>query len=637
MIDLDVSVDSLSARQQDSTYLPAIYMKTRYSEMVNTVRNDPTKIESYIEVFDWIFDSQKEKLIIDGGNIYFASDDYKELANFGAVVLGVENINEINGVQYNVELLIYSQFEKPKIVTLNSLELNSKMWIEKLGVAYRYVKVKTIQKIIKMMSEFAPKTDIYNYSGWATDKPDTYIIDGQELHGDDLHEETDQKAACEHTIKMLDVAERRLTIPLLAIALLSLVQSRLILLDEFFRGVLCMVGQSQSFKTTLATLFFDFIKGCQANINFDSTLASIIRTLGNTRDSVCLIDDCKPPSTRAMKNSLITILETVIRMSSDNSNGRQRAGSKNSIVSSRSHGIAVMTAEDILVAIYSTLARFLVLEMNRQTVNKENLTYFQSNHSIYREFIKNYIRYISQGVDKYCSNLKERFLNERFNLRNKLSSANILIDPRTNDMISWLNISYDEFLKYALSVNAIDPNQLEDYKIESEKIFLDLMEAQAERINELDDIRRFFKGLRDLLDTKDAKIEQLQARNRGFDAADSKSAIGFKQNGNIYLKNNFAFKQVVDYYRKFGKEFTISESTLRRMLNDNGYLIPKTAKSLIHRKNVNRENYQCIAFTEATFYKLLQGGNENDGETESDISDRRVLCADANDFFGRGD
>lgn len=157
-----------------------VSLKRVYSQMVADVKDEPMSILSYKELFKEVFEADKEKLVIEGSNIYFVYDD-QTLTNFGAVVLDIIHLHEIERVRYEVQLLILSQHDKPKTVNINSLELRSSRWIEDLGVSYRYEMVRSIQNAIKIMAQFAPEIKNYTYSGWATDKPDTYIWGGKEI------------------------------------------------------------------------------------------------------------------------------------------------------------------------------------------------------------------------------------------------------------------------------------------------------------------------------------------------------------------------------------------------------------------------------------------------------------------------
>ena len=241
----------------------------------------------------------------------------------------------------------------------------------------------------------------------------------------------------------------------------------------------------------------------------------------------------------------------------------------------------------------------------------------------------------AQNVDGYCRVLVQRFLQERDTLRKNMANKDVLTDNRTNDMCVWLYVSFGKFLDYALHIGAIDPKQFFDYSQEMLKIFLSILEQQAERVSELDDTKRFFRGLQVLLETKEVKLEKLQPRNNSFSSNDSRSAIGFLKKEFVYLKNDVAFQQVAAYYRRFGKEFSVSEAALRKTFWDCGYILSQGKKSCIHRLYVNHETYQCIQFEKNTFYRLLNGGKQNGAEGNREIPSDWGMYQNANNFLGR--
>lgn len=566
---------------------------------------------------------------------YFARDG-NPFTNFGVVLLGTIQVHSLDHIQYDLELLIWGLHLPPKIIRLEAKKLRSSTWIDDLGPKYICEKCGTenLKVLIQAMAQYAPVKDEYAYSGWVTDGNDTYILSGHQLCGD-TWDAVKAKIPCLHTLEMLDVVPHTLTIPLLAAALLSLVQSRMMALSDYFKGVCCIVAPTQSFKTTLAALFFDIMNGREANVNFEATMAAIVRTVGNNRDSTVIVDDFKPGATKAEANEMVRKLSTIIRMASDNSGGIQKAGTRNETVSNAAHGLVVVTAEQVHLHVQSTLARLLILEMNRKSVDVGKLTYFQDHHDIYRNFIEDYIEYIAtEGVGRYCDRLAQRFLQERNTLRNELLIKNVPVDNRTSDMCTWLWISFSEFLAYAQEVEAITQEALENLSKEAQIVFLSLMEQQAERVAELNPVKQFFRGLQVLLDTKEATLGELQARNSGYAVADSKAAIGFSKKGCVYLKNGVALQAVVSYYRQNGKEFTVSESALRKALADSGYLIPYDKKSYIHRLYTNHETYQCIKFSGSKFTELLKGGEQHGTKGDCEFSGDRALQQNADTVLG---
>lgn len=615
-------------------------LRPEYGEVFEKIRSTPSSVIDYRKVFSKILKQYAEthgELLVsdDGKEIYFARDG-TPLTDFGAIPLRVIHRFSEAGKEDWLELLILSKEVNPRIIIVRAKDLTNAQWIEDLGVDYIYEKqaVWSIKILIQAMAKYAPVREEFLYSGWASDGRDFYIMCDRKLCADDWICEQ-AKIACDHTLKMLDVAPHSLTFVLLSVAVLSLVQSKMVSRGVYFKGVCCITAPTQSFKTTLTSLFFDFDQGREADINFEATTTAIVRTIGNTRDSTVILDDYKPGATKAESNDMLQKISKVIRLCSDDSGGIKKAGSQNQTVTNTARCLVVVTAERIHFTVQSTLARLLVLEMSRKSVDKDKLTYFQENHAFYRSFIEDFIRYIcSKGADSFCERLEQRFLQERNVLQDDLLAHNIETDGRSNDMCVWLNIAFSEFLKYALDIQVITLEQHANYLDEARHIFTFILEQQAERVSELDEARRFLKGLRVLIETREVHIGKLQSRNTNYSTADSKSAIGFRKKDFVYLKNDVAFQKVVSYFQRNGQEYTISETELRKMLVDRGYINSENGKKCIYRLFVNHESYQCIRFNAAKFDEFLRGGTNYEA-AEREVSSDRILQENANAFLGR--
>ena len=627
--------------RSNDTGPPEQELRTKYAAMSTASRNDFKIQPAFVKVLNEIltpFSDSKGELIVSANSAecYFAYEG-RPITNFGVVLLSTIQVHYTDHIQHDLELLIWGQLLPPKIIRIEAKNLRSSKWIDDLGPKYfcETWGIKSLKTLIQAMAQYAPVRDEYMYSGWEAEGGNTYIMGGQPLCGD-TWSAGEAKNTCAYALKMLDIAPHFLTIPLLAVALLSLVHSRMVDGGTFFKGVCCIVAPTQSFKTTLASLFFDFTNGREADVNFEATMAAIVRTIGNSRDSTVIVDDFKPGATRAENNELVRKLSTVARMCSDDSGGIQRAGMKNATVSNAAHSLVVVTAEHIQLRVQSTLARLLILEMSRKDVDVKKLTDFQKHHQLYRDFIQNFVQYIAkQGVNQFCEHLAQRFLQERNTLRKELAE-DVPVDNRTSDMCTWLWVAFLEFLNYAQCAGVITPEQFADYTEESRNVFLSVMEQQAERVADLAPIKQFFRGLQVLLDTKEFRIGGLQARNNGYTAADSPDMIGFSKNGAVYLKNGAALQAVAAYYRRLGREFITSESVLRKALADSNSIIPQNQKSYIHRLSVNHKSYQCIKFERSVFYQLLRGGKQNGAECDGEFQGDWALQQNADAILGPG-
>lgn len=262
---------------------------SEYEKMAITLNGTPTAIQYYQgllkKVLEGYTESKGELVILDSNKSYFSYNG-KQFTDFGIILLRVIKMHYVDAVQYHMELLILGQDIPSRIVRLESSELGSSRWIESLGPNYLYEKwgVEKLQTLIKAMSKYAPTRDEYQYSGWDVEDGKAYILDGHQLNSENLDADTTRNV-CQHVFGMLDVASHSLTVPLLAVELLSLVHSRMIKGGIYFKGVCCIVAPTQSFKTTLAALFFNTKNGLQADLNFEATEAAIVRTIGGIRDS----------------------------------------------------------------------------------------------------------------------------------------------------------------------------------------------------------------------------------------------------------------------------------------------------------------------------------------------------------------
>ena len=612
---------------------------SEYINIITLIKREPKSREAYISLKDLISDvCEPDGLMLGSDYKVILTSEEKgdvQIADFVPIVIEVVEEHTVEKITHLYTMLILSTDEPPQTIRIDAAKADRRNWIDDLGPQYiiRDGSLKAIRTMLQRMSKYAPRSIIYAYNGWLVNGEDTYIMADQQISASDWNKES-SKDSCSYALSMLDVAPRTLTISLLAIALLSLTHSRQILTGDYFKGVCCIEAQTQSFKTTLASLFFDFLKGREADTNFEATITAIVRAIGNCRDSVTIVDDYKPGASRAESRDMVKKISTIIRMASDDSGGIQKAGAKNTTVSNTAHGLVVVTAEYINLEVQSSLARLLILELNKKEVDLDKLTYFQEHFDRYLSFVRDYIAYIaSKSVDTFCDELARQFRKERHTLRRGLDDKDVSVDNRTSDMCTWLWIIFLNFLDYALCVEALDGDRYAVLSEEAHSVFTGLMVRQAERVTVLDPVNQFFRGLQVLYDAKEVVISNLEARKADYHASNAEDAIGFRDNNVVYLKNNIAYQAVVAYYRRNGIDYKLSESSLRKALADRGYIIRKEDKRLVHRKMVNHKSYQCIAFQRETFYQLIEG-DFNGKIYDDSISTYWILRANADHFLG---
>lgn len=267
-----------SIRSND-TGPPEYNLRTEYAAMSVTSRNNLKIQTAFVKVLNEIlapFAESKGELVVslNSANCYFALEGIP-ITNFGVVLLSTIQVHYTDHIRHDLELLIWGKLLPPRVIRIEAKSLRSSGWVDGLGPKYfcETRGIKSIKALIQAMAQYAPVKDEYMYSGWDAESGNAYIMGGQPLCSDDWSA-VEAKDTCLHALKLLDVAPHALTIPLLAVALLSLVHSQMVDGGTFFKGVCCIVAPTQSFKTTLASLFFDFANGREADINFEATMAA---------------------------------------------------------------------------------------------------------------------------------------------------------------------------------------------------------------------------------------------------------------------------------------------------------------------------------------------------------------------------
>lgn len=205
------------------------------------------------------------------------------------------------------------------------------------------------------------------------------------------------------------------------------------LFDEVNVGlkhILFVVGPRGSGKTAVSLCFTQLEHKNSPKYNFQATESGLQANLMYHRDRVMLIDDLAPTADAGDKKQKEHKLESVIRLFGD---GSQRVINTYFMKSNADkidysvHGGAVITGEYFYsTGSESSIARAVVIELGRESVNWEWLTYFQQNPQIlealvYRflDFVsKNYVwtlNLIRESVEFYRKEMPQRqFSNKRY-------------------------------------------------------------------------------------------------------------------------------------------------------------------------------------------------------------------------------
>lgn len=188
------------------------------------------------------------------------------------------------------------------------------------------------------------------------------------------------------------------------ILLYTLGQTLHTLFDEANVGlkhILFIVGPRGSGKTAVSLCFTQLEHKNSPKYNFQATEAGLQANLMYHKDRVMLIDDLAPSADIGDKKQKEHKLESIIRLFGD---GSQRVINTYFMKSNADkidysvHGGAVITGEYFYTTgSESSIARAVVIELEKESVNWEWLTYFQQNPQILESLVYRFLDFISKN------------------------------------------------------------------------------------------------------------------------------------------------------------------------------------------------------------------------------------------------
>jgi hypothetical protein len=451
-----------------------------------------------------------------------------------------------------------------------------------------------IRDITQRVSKYIEHDFIYKHIGWCrlTDGTLCYLHNGGAIGADNVNVEleefmrsytfpgevTDLSLAIKSSLKLLNIAPMRLTIPLLSFIYLSPLVHFFIEAGLSPNFVVWLFGITGSMKTSLALValshFGDFVyKSPPAS--FKDTANALERKAHVTKDAPLLIDDFHPNEQQGEAAALAKIAESLLRRYGDRiSRGRltQNITFNKSFVPL---GMGLVSGEDLPTGQSST-ARLVALELKKGDINLEILTEMQNNSLLLNEAMQGYLEWIISKADDIPSILNKDF--KRY--RAKFQQNNV--HGRIIDAACYLKVAFNLLIEYAYDSNAITL----EYKKELRKIsyieFNKMILSQFEKMEDQKVELVFMITLKELIDTGKVYLVDIEKPQDNDLIVGGGDFIGYYDKHIYYL-----YPQVV--YNCVNKFLFVSRKT-----------IPVSAKMLW--KNLKH----------AKMIKTEESGSEND-------------------------
>ena len=225
-----------------------------------------------------------------------------------------------------------------------------------------------------------------------------------------------KKTTFETTIKMIEICDdRSITLPLFLFTHLGSLCKLFELANVPLKGVMAIIGTTNSRKTSMAlcmTKTFGRENITIPEISFESTEGGIEVESSKHADSVLLIDDFHPTTSKKNFNKLMKTLEFILRRYGDRTiKKRMTDFSPNKTAGCYDvNGVCVITGEDI-GGVQSSLTRVLILEVDKFSVKNDVLGYYQNNPLFLNTHMYDFISYVTCNFEKIVSFIKKRVLH----------------------------------------------------------------------------------------------------------------------------------------------------------------------------------------------------------------------------------
>lgn len=376
---------------------------------------------------------------------------------------------------------------------------------------------------------------------------------------------TNPKEAVALALSLLDVAPRRVTVPLLAMVFLAPLREFLMRGGADPSFLLFLLGRTQAMKSTLAALFLSFYGQFDRNslpASFRDTSNAIERVAFSAKDSLLVIDDLHPAQNALEQRRMAQTLQTLSRGYGDRA-GRMRLDSdaRNVREANPPRGLGIITGEDLPGLGQSAFSRFLILDISAGEVDITRLTAAQERTGELPAIMRSYIEYLAQQAEEadLVTNLRSIFVKRRV-------AASTSTFRRLPEITAWLETGFTAFICWAVTNGGLDRKGAENYAAQALAVLDELQAAHEGTIKTEAPEEKFKRAFTEMLATGAIKFAELPYQELG------PNYVGWYDNDFYYCLPETLYAAVNRFHEAQGGSFPVKAATLWKGLASAGVL-----------------------------------------------------------------
>lgn len=396
--------------------------------------------------------------------------------------------------------------------------------------------------------------------------------------------EFDLKEALKTSYSILNVADVKITIPLLATTYLAPLRTLFNYNGISPDYILWIEGKTGTRKSSLTAVSLSHFGNFSRNdfpCSFRDTLNSLEKKAFVLKDTLLCVDDFNP---EAVGNGKTYTAEKLFAMYGDRT-GRDRMSADGQTLKSpyTARGLAIVTAECFPEVAQSRFARAIIVDVKPDSIDLNKLRELQENTEILSFGMKGYIEWIINNEATIISEAKERYKTLQTQ-----TQANQL-HGRTNEAVNVMTIGFNLFLKFLQENNIITDEELKEKAELCNATLTELANNQSKEIEAESPVAMCVESIQQLYETEKVQILDY---NHPRNPVQNCPLLGYVDHEaeKYYFMPDIMYKEIVKFYREQGIKFPVSKSALLKYLENEGYLYrtPKSDRRTIKKKVPNK-------------------------------------------------
>ncbi|MGE0821736.1 MAG: hypothetical protein AB7G75_10945 [Candidatus Binatia bacterium] len=376
---------------------------------------------------------------------------------------------------------------------------------------------------------------------------------------------------------------------------------------------LFLAGRTGMGKTELAALIQQYF-GAEFDArhlpgNWLSTANSLADLAFLAKDTVLIVDDYCPTGSLSDRQRYDREADRLLR-GVGNAAGRQRMRSDGTLRPERPPRCTILSTGEDVPRGHSLRARTAVINVSQGNVRWPILTQCQQHaaNGVYAQVLSAFVQWVAPQYETLQAKVRQ--------YTRDLRSQIVASHRRTADVVASLAAGFRIFLDFAVEAEALTPAQAHSYQTEMLRVCQASTAVQAQHQADSDPAQCFLElisaalssGRAHLADPKghapvDSATWGWGLNPQGMEPLAKGEKIGWLEEPNVYLEPDVAFAIAQKLARDQGESLPVSEQTLRKRLNEKGFLasIDHASQTLLVRRQLEGQQHRVLHLHVDTF------------------------------------